>query len=71
MAKEYDTRHGGPYERGAADSWYMRPADPHYFMGGTYTSQRVGKADMTAEEIEAYHAGYAENEAAGMHKNYY
>lgn len=70
MAKEYDTRHGGPFDRGGADSWYMRPADPHYFKGATYASDRVGKADMTPEEIEAYNAGYAENEAAGMHKDY-
>lgn len=54
----YDQRHGGPYDRGSADAYYHRSYEPHYFKGATYTSERVDLADMTAEEIVAYTAGY-------------
>ena len=70
MAKEYDTRHGGPFDRGGADFWYHRPCKPHYFVGGTHTSDLVTEADMTADEIEAYKAGYAEAEADGGQKDW-
>jgi hypothetical protein len=66
----YDERHGGPYDRGAADSWYRRPYDPPYYVGRTGTSDRVGLEFMTAEEIAAYTAGYRDNEAAGAHKEW-
>jgi hypothetical protein len=55
---QYDQRHGGPYDRGSADAWYGREFDPHLFRGDTYDSEPVGLADMTAEEITAYTAGY-------------
>ena len=58
MDQKYDERHGGPYDRGAADYWYHRPYAPHYFVGGTYTSDMVDMRDMTPEEINAYRAGY-------------
>jgi hypothetical protein len=54
----YDQRHGGPYDRGSADSYYHRPFNPHYYVEGTGTSPRVELADMTAAEITAYTAGY-------------
>lgn len=54
----YDQRHGGAYDRGSADAYYGRLFDPHYYRGATYASERVGLADMTAEEITAYTAGY-------------
>ena len=57
-AKTYDTRHGGPYDRGGADYYYWRGFDPHYYTGRTYQSDRVNKEDMTPEEIKAYTAGY-------------
>ena len=31
-------RHGGPYDRGSADSYYQRGPRPHYFKGDTYNS---------------------------------
>jgi hypothetical protein len=55
---QYATRHGSAYDRGSADAWYGREFDPHYFRGATYQSDRVALADMTAEEIVAYTAGY-------------
>jgi hypothetical protein len=66
----YDQRHGGPFDRGSADSWYGRAFDPHYYVEGTATSTRVGLAEMTAEEITAYSAGYSWNEKFGGKKEY-
>lgn len=59
----YNERHGGPYDRGSADSYYRRPCDPHYYIGGTGTSELVLKEQMTPDEIEAYMAGFKDNEA--------
>ena len=56
--KTYDGRHGGPFDRGSADAYYGRLMDPHYYVGGTSMSERVGFSDMTDEEVEAYTAGY-------------
>lgn len=59
-------RHGGPFDRGSADSYYRRGYDPHYFVGGTHMSPRVDKEQMTAEEIKQYAAGYEYNETVLM-----
>jgi hypothetical protein len=66
----YDQRHGGPYDRGSADSYYGRLFDPHYYVEGTGTSPRVELGDMTAEEITAYTAGYNYNERFGDKKDW-
>jgi len=63
-------RHGGPYDRGSADSFYQRGSNPHYWPEGTYNGTQVREADMTPEEIAAYHEGFADNEKAGLHKIY-
>jgi hypothetical protein len=57
-----DERHGGPYDRGTADSYYGRDYNPHYFVGDSYNSPRVELAQMTADEIIAYTAGFKDNE---------
>ena len=67
---EYDTRHGGPFDRGAADSYYGRLFEPHYYVGATAVTKRVELADMTAQEIVAYTAGYEYNERHGDKKSY-
>jgi len=67
---KYDQRHGGPFDRGGADYWYHRPPAPHYYVAGTMTSERIGRAGMTEAEIEAYFAGYDEAEAAGGQKDW-
>lgn len=67
---KFDERHGGPYDRGGADYWYNRGYEPHYFKGGTYTSDRVEKNDMTPEELAAYRAGYCEAKDMGDQKDY-
>jgi hypothetical protein len=66
--KEFDTRHGGPWDRGSADSYYGRGIDPHYYTAGTGVSDRIEAADMTAEEIYAYTSGYYWNEQHGDKK---
>jgi hypothetical protein len=68
--KTYDSRHGGPFDRGSADSWYSRGMNPHYYEGATYDSTRVDREDMTAEEIEQYYAGYEWNEEFGGKKEW-
>jgi len=65
-----DPRHGGAYDRGSADSYYGRGFNPHYYVGATYSSDRVELADMTPEEIVAYTKGYNENEDAGNFKDW-
>jgi hypothetical protein len=65
----YDPRHGGPYDRGAADSHYGRDPKPHYFVGATYNSPKVEMANMTVQEIAAYRAGFEYNEHNGSKKD--
>ena len=65
----YDQRHGGPFDRGAADSYYNRPQRPHYFLGGTYNSPEI-IPDPDSSEYEAYIAGYQYNEHYGDKKNW-
>lgn len=67
---KYNERHGGPYDRGAADSYYGRQFRPHYFLGGTGTSDEVLEEEMTPEEIEAYTAGFEDNEREGNFKDW-
>jgi len=67
---QIDTRHGGPYDRGMADSYYQRGRNPHYFKGDSYNSSRVTYKDMTPDEVVAYHAGYDDNEESGDYKDW-
>ena len=70
MNKKHDKRHGGPFDRGSADSYYRRGQSPHYYKGGTATSEKVLAEDMTKDELEAYCAGWRENEELGDFKEY-
>jgi len=65
----FDERHGGPYDRGTADSYYGRDYNPHYFVGDSYNSPRVELAQMSADEIIAYTAGFKDNELANNFKD--
>ena len=67
---KYDQRHGGPFDRGSADSWYHRPFEPHYYRGDTHTTEIVLSVVMSVVELEAYAAGYEWNERFGGHKDY-
>lgn len=51
-------RHGSPFDRGSADAYYGREADPHYFVGDTYRSDKVEMEKMSPSEIEEYFKGY-------------
>ena len=67
---QYDTRHGGAYDRGSADSYYSRGYNPHYYVGDTSTSLRVEMKDMTAAEIVANTVGFNDNEMFGDKKEW-
>jgi hypothetical protein len=64
----YDQKHGSPFDRGAADSWYNRLRDPHKGGVGGDSGPRIER--LTAEEVEAYYAGYEYNEVFGGKKSY-
>ena len=66
----YDSRHGGPFDRGSADSYYGRRFNPHYFTGGSYNSFEITEEKMTDKEIKAYTAGYEWNEDGGYKKEW-
>lgn len=68
--KEYDDRHGGPWDRGGADSYYRRGFNPHFFSGATYQSHRLEGSDMSQLELDAYQAGYDYNEELGYYKEW-
>jgi hypothetical protein len=67
---EYDTRHGGPYDRGGADSYYRRGFKPHYYTGDTMQSDQIPEALMTPDEIKAYTKGFDDNEDLGDFKDW-
>ncbi len=54
-------RHGGPYDRGSADSYYRRGYNPHYYVESTYSSKRVEAHEMTTAELQEYRDGYSDN----------
>ena len=67
MREQFDReRHGSLYDRGSADSYYRRPAKPHWYPKGTYNCAEV--VSLTPAEVAEYMAGYNENEANGNHK---
>lgn len=68
--KKFDARHGGPFDRGAADSYYGRPIKPHFYTGATGTSTLVPKYGMSKEAIAEYYAGYDYNEDMGYKKEW-
>lgn len=67
---EINFRHGGPYDRGSADSYYRRPRRPHFFRGDTYNSEEVLEENMTKDEIYEYNLGFDENEESDNHKEW-
>lgn len=65
----YNARHGGPFDRGSADSYYGRPFRPHYFLGDTYKSTEIEINPESPKWLE-YEAGYNYNEEFGSKKEY-
>ena len=64
----FDNRHGGCFDRGSADSYYNRGIEPHYYVGATYSSEKI--TDLTESEIRDYMAGYEWNEKFGDKKDW-
>ena len=60
--KSETVRHGGPFDRGSADSYYGRGLQPHYYVGDSITSEIVEKSMMTKRELLEYYAGHEYNE---------
>ena len=63
-AKRYETErtHGCPFDRGGADSYYYRYAEPHKWTNGNgRDGGRVEEWDLTDDEIEGYWMGYLTN----------
>lgn len=50
--------HGSPQDRGSADRYYGRPANPHWWPEGTGKGIRIERDDMTPEQIAEYDYGY-------------
>lgn len=61
-------RHGSLYDRGRADSYYGRPADPHWYPEGSYCGKRAQA--LTRAEAEEYLDGYEYNERFGDKKSW-
>lgn len=74
MSKDYQKGHGSPFDRGGADSYYHRPRKPHKIIASTeeVTGRQFFEevTDLTPEEVEAYNAGYDENEEMGHKKDW-
>jgi hypothetical protein len=66
FGKSETVRHGGPFDRGSADSYYHRGIQPHYYVGDSITSDRVEESDMNEQELLEYYAGYEYNETVNM-----
>jgi hypothetical protein len=68
--KKYDTRHGGAYDRGSADAYYFRVYRPHMFEGATCMSKELLESEMSQEDLDAYRAGYDNQQKYGDFKNW-
>jgi hypothetical protein len=66
--KRYAQKHGNPFDRGSADSYYGRNRNPHKGGVGGDSGPRIEQ--LTEAEIEAYHAGYDYNEQHGDKKSW-
>jgi hypothetical protein len=61
-------RHGSLFDRGSADSYYGRYAQPHWFPQGSYQGDPV--TELTQAEIDEYLAGNEWNELHGDKKSW-
>lgn len=65
-----NTVHGGPFDRGSADSYYGRAPVPHFWLNGTGLGTKVERDSMSKDQIDAYYAGYEYNEMLGDRKDW-
>jgi hypothetical protein len=68
--KVYDARHGSPFDRGSADSYYNRDRRPHFFSEGTHRSEEIVARFMTKDQVAEYLSGYEYNEQFGDKKEW-
>jgi hypothetical protein len=61
-------RHGGLFDRGSADSYYGRCAEPHWWPQGTGNGIKV--TALNQAEIDEYLTGYEWNELHGDKKSW-
>ena len=61
-------RHGSLFDRGQADSYYGRYAQPHWFPQGSYQGDPV--TELNQAEIDEYLSGYEWNELHGDKKSW-
>ena len=62
--------HGSPYDRGSADSYYGRAAEPHYWPEGTYQGDRVEESAMSTAQVDEYFIGFDLNEFSQNRKEW-
>ncbi len=62
--------HGSPYDRGRADSYYMRSYCPHWWPDGTNSGSKIDLEDMTKTELTEYAKGWQVNEDLGFYKEW-
>lgn len=70
LGKTYTVKHGSPFDRGSADSYYGRRRNPHKGGVGGASGPRVEVTELTKDEIFEYHDGYDYNEQFGDKKDY-
>ena len=68
--RTYIVKHGDPFDRGSADSYYGRIRNPHKGGVGGDSGPRIESNEMTSQEIADYGAGYNYNESTGDKKEY-
>jgi hypothetical protein len=68
--RTYTVKHGSPFDRGSADSYYGRGRNPHKGGVGGDSGPRIESNEMSLQEIADYGAGYNYNESTGDKKEY-
>ena len=68
--RNYTVKHGDPFDRGSADSYYGRIRNPHKGGVGGDSGPRIESNEMSLQEIADYGAGYNYNEQFGDKKDY-
>jgi hypothetical protein len=63
------SRHGGPYDRGSADSYYGRGLDPHWWPMGTGRGLKIDLKEGE-EGYDEYMEGFKDNQDAGNFKDW-
>ena len=62
-------RHGGPYDRGSADSYYGRSIHPHWWPAGTGKGSAIPLQEGE-EGYNEYLQGFQDNANSGNYKDW-